>query len=74
VNHIVTEALAVTAAIVGGIATFYAVFAWPTFFDSNYMLGWGWIGWLPGLWLAHRVGGRLREWVRGAFREEDGRG
>ncbi len=61
------ELLAAGCATVVGVLVFYLVFAWPTFFESNLMLAWGWIGWIPGILLGHRTGGLVRSIVRRSF-------
>lgn len=61
------EAVAAGCATIVGILVFYLVFAWPILTGSNLMLAWGWVGWIPGIVLGHRVGGLARSSVRRAF-------
>lgn len=68
-KHVLVELSAVIVAATVGIVAFFIVFAWPIFWKGNLMLAWGWIGWIPGLWIGHKCGGFTRTFVRNYFRE-----
>jgi len=51
VKNTLVGVVAGIVAVIGGIEVFVLVFGWPTFTDKHQdlMLGWGLVGWIPGI-------------------------
>lgn len=64
-KRLVVEVIAGVLATIGGAAVFFLIFAWPTFTTNSQglMLGWGWIGWIPGILAGYHSGGALRRLI-----------
>jgi hypothetical protein len=68
-KHVFVEVVAATVASVGGFGAFLLVFAWPNLTSRpELMLAWGWIGWIPGLFVGYYVGALLRAAARRVLR------
>jgi len=59
------EAVAILGAISVGLGLFFTIYFAPVLFGQNqFMPAWGWVGWIPGIFVAHRAGGYVREIIR----------
>jgi hypothetical protein len=63
---ILLETVAAVVAVIGGIEVGFLVFVWPAFTSrhQDFMLMWGWIGWIPGMLIGYYFAGMLRRLAR----------